>query len=114
VGLIQSWRAHHISLDPVRARLVKRAEDWRWSSVRAHHLAGEGDELVRVAPALERYGAFDSFLGTATDYGDAWRVLRQSETSGRPLWAAARIAEVETMTGRTLAPQKRGPKPKNM
>jgi putative transposase len=26
----------YVSLNPVRARLVKRAEDWPWSSVRAH------------------------------------------------------------------------------
>lgn len=102
----------YVSLNPVRARLVERAEDWRWSSVRAH-LAGEDDGLVRVAPALDRYGAFDSFLGTPADYGDAWRALRQSETSGRPLGSTAWIAELETRTGRTLAPQKRGPKPRN-
>ena len=52
-------------------------------------------------------------MGIPSDYGDAWRALRQSETSGRPLGAAAWIAELETRTGRTLAPQKRGPKPKN-
>jgi len=102
----------YVSLNPVRARLVERAEDWRWSSVRAH-LAGEDDELVRVAPALERYGAFDSFLGTSADYAEAWRALRQSETSGRPLGGTAWIAELEIRTGRTLAPQKRGPKPKD-
>ena len=32
----------YVSLNPVRARLVARAEDWRWSSVRAH-LAGKND-----------------------------------------------------------------------
>ena len=26
----------YVSLDPVRARLVSDAADWRWSSVRAH------------------------------------------------------------------------------
>jgi putative transposase len=31
--------ARYLAVDPVRARLVARAEDWRWSSVRAH-LAG--------------------------------------------------------------------------
>ena len=36
-----------ISLNPVRARLVCRAEDWAWSSVRAH-LSGEDDGLVRA------------------------------------------------------------------
>ncbi|MES5485896.1 hypothetical protein QMZ05_24345 [Bradyrhizobium sp. INPA03-11B] len=26
----------YVSLNPVRARLVARAQDWRWSSVRAN------------------------------------------------------------------------------
>lgn len=56
----------YVSLNPVRARLTARAEDWQWSSVRAH-LAGEGDELVSVAPALDRYGDFAQFLGAAAD-----------------------------------------------
>jgi putative transposase len=102
----------YVSLNPVRARLVERAEDWRWSSVRAH-LAGKDDELVRAAPALERYGDFASFLGAPADYASAWRALRQSETTGRPLGDADWIAAIEARTGRTLAPQKRGPKPKS-
>ena len=101
----------YVSLDPVRARLVERAEDWRWSSVRAH-LAGRDDELVRVAPAIERYGRFADFLGAPADYADAWRALRQSETSGRPLGGTDWIALLEARTGRALAPRRRGPKPK--
>jgi len=42
----------YVSLNPVRARLIDRAEDWRWSSVGAH-FAGIDDALVTVAPALE-------------------------------------------------------------
>ena len=102
----------YVSLNPVRAKLVDRAEDWQWSSVRAH-LAGEDDELVRVAAALERYGSFADFLGTPAHYADAWRALRQSETTGRPLGSADWIEALEARTGRTLTPQKRGPKPKN-
>ncbi|HEY5723946.1 MAG TPA: transposase [Allosphingosinicella sp.] len=102
----------YVSLNPVRARLVERPQDWRWSSVRAH-IAGEDDELVRVAPALERYGIFAAFLGDSADTADAWRSLRRSETSGRPLGSAAWVASIEERTGRTLAPQKRGPKPRN-
>ncbi len=52
----------YVSLNPVCARLGDRAEDWRWSSVRAH-LAGRDDALVSVAPAIERYGDFAAFLG---------------------------------------------------
>ena len=102
----------YVALNPVRARLVARAEDWGWSSVRAH-LTGEDDALVRVAPSLDRYGDFAAFLGSPADYTDVWRLLRQSETTGRPLGNADWIAVLETKTGRTLAPQKRGPKRKD-
>jgi putative transposase len=111
----EAYLAHamrYVSLNPVRAKLVGRAEDWPWSSVRAH-IAGEDDALVRVAPALERYGSFAGFLGSAADHADAWRALRRSETTGRPLGSADWIAALEAQTGRTLAPQKRGPKPKD-
>jgi putative transposase len=100
----------YVSLNPVRARLVERPQDWRWSSVRAH-LAGRDDELVKVAPALERYGDFAAFLGDESGEAEAWRALRRSETSGRPLGSDAWVAGLEARTGRVLAPQKRGPKP---
>src|SRR5437868_4973426 len=54
--------ARYVALNPARARLVDRAQEWPWSSVRAH-LAGEDDELVDVAPLLDRYGDFAAFLG---------------------------------------------------
>jgi putative transposase len=68
----------YVSLNPVRARLVERAEQWRWSSVVAH-LAGKDDGLVRVAPVLERYGDFAAFLAQPADDEAAWRRLRMSE-----------------------------------
>ncbi|MFI0846296.1 transposase [Mesorhizobium sp. IMUNJ 23232] len=51
----------YVSLNPVRAGLVRRAEDWPWSSVRAH-FSGQGDGLVSVRPALDRYPDFASML----------------------------------------------------
>src|SRR5438309_9571212 len=41
--------AGYVALNPVRAGLVDRAEDWPWSSVGAH-LAGRDDAPVTVAP----------------------------------------------------------------
>ena len=35
----------YVSLNPVRARLVRQAQDWRWSSVVAH-LSGQDDKLA--------------------------------------------------------------------
>lgn len=106
------WHAmRYVSLNPVRARLVERPEEWPWSSMRAH-LARKDDALVRVAPALERYGDFAEFLESSADGAEAWQALRRSESTGRPLGGAEWIADLETRTGRTLAPQKRGPKPR--
>jgi putative transposase len=50
----------YVSLDPVRARLVFRAEEWAWSSVRAH-LAGEDDSPVSERPVLDRWPNFRDF-----------------------------------------------------
>lgn len=79
----------------------------------AAHLGQADDPLVTVAPVLERYGSFADFLGQARDDDETgWRLLRMSETSGRPLGSEAWLDRLEAQTGRTLKPQKRGPKPK--
>jgi putative transposase len=98
----------YVSLNPVRARLVAHAKNWRWSSVAAH-LAEKDDELVKVAPVLERYGRFADFVDLAAD-AEQWRRLRMAETSGRPLGSDAWLEALEAQTGRALKPQKRGPK----
>ena len=67
--------ARHAALNPVRAGLVERAEDWRWSSARAH-LDGRDDTLVQVGPLLEHCG------GRFADLLDA-------PASGRALSGAA-------------------------
>jgi putative transposase len=55
-----------VALNPVRARLVARAQDWAWSSARAH-LAGRDDTLVPVAPLLDRVGRFCDLIDSDTD-----------------------------------------------
>src|ERR1700758_2615063 len=39
----------YVALNPVRARLVERARDWRWSSTRAH-LSGRDDGITALTP----------------------------------------------------------------
>jgi len=103
----------YVSLNPVRAGLVKRAQDWLWSSAK-DHLLGRDSELVNVAPVLERYGDFATFLDQKENISDAFRALRQSETTGRPLGTDGWVEKLEALTGRQLKPQKRGPKRKTM
>lgn len=101
----------YVALNPVRARLVERPEDWCWSSMRAY-LAGEDDHVVNVAPALERVGDFAAFLGEPFDEALSYAALRKAESTGRPIGSPEWLADMEARTGLTLRPQKRGPKPK--
>ncbi len=93
------------------ARLVQQAQDWKWSSVAAH-LSCKDFKLVKVAPVLERYGDFKEFLSETTEDSAAFKPLRQSETTGRPLGSEEWIDKIEKVIGRTLKPQKRGPRKK--
>ena len=99
----------YVALNPVRAGLVGRPEDWPWSSVRAH-LAGRDDCAVTVAPVLERVGRFDAFLGESFDAVSGYAPLRVSETTGRPVGSEDWIRQLEKAFVRPLAPRKRGPK----
>src|ERR1700735_2596958 len=82
----------YVSLNPVRARLVSRAEQWAWSSVRAH-LAGEDDSLVSVRPVLGRWPNFRDLL--LEDYEEKFTSLREAEGIGRPLGTADFVTELE-------------------
>lgn len=101
----------YVSLNPVRAKLVRQAQDWQWSSVAAH-LSGRDDKLVNVSPILERYGDFAALLEDSTDDEARFKRLRQSETTGRPLGSDEWMDRLERLIGKTLKPQKRGPKKK--
>jgi putative transposase len=98
-----------IELNPVRAKLVNRARDWRWSSARAH-LSGRDDEAVRVKPLIERLGNWRSLLARGLDDGER-ELIRSHESTGRPLGSSAFVARLEKRLGRTLARQKPGPRP---
>jgi putative transposase len=105
----------YIENNPVAAKMVARAEDWRWSSARSH-IAGKrvaDDPLTDVAAlgkhvrnwrALLRLG-----IDAAGDPADVEAIEGRMRT-GRPLAAPEWIAEAETVMARKLAPAKRGRK----
>jgi putative transposase len=101
----------YVALNPVRAGLVQRPEDWPWSSVRAHY-ARQDDHVVKVAPGLERVGDFRAFLGEAFDEAASYAALRKAEGLGRPVGSPGWLAAMEQESGLALVPGKRGPKPK--
>jgi len=103
----------YVTLNPVRAGLVGRAQDWPWSSARAH-LDGRDDAVVTVAPVLDRVGDFARFLAEPFDEDGAYAALRRAETIGRPVGEPAWLADLEARTGRPIRPRKRGPKPRTI
>jgi putative transposase len=102
--------ARYIALNPVVAGLVTRAEDWPWSSARAH-LAAEDDELATVAPLRALIPDFAAFLAAPADPAATARI-EPAPIIGRPLGAPEWIAMLERRLGRPLAPGKPGPKPR--
>lgn len=99
----------YVALNPVRARLVEQAPDWRWSSVPAH-LAGRDDGVTTLAPVLDRFPRFAEFIATEEDPERLDR-LRRAESIGRPIGDDAFMQALEERTRRPLKPGKRGPKP---
>ena len=100
--------ARYVELNPVRARLVRRARDWRWSSARAH-LTGRDDGLAVARPLLALAPDWAALLrgGLSADDHEA---IRAGERTGRPLGSARFVAGLERRLRRKLARQKPGPK----
>jgi putative transposase len=101
--------ARYIELNPVRAGLAARPEDWPWSSARAH-LTGRADGLTRIAALDIGPRDWRGFLSGGLDDADL-ETIRKGERTGRPLGDAAFVSRLEAQTGRELAPRKPGPKP---
>src|ERR1700726_753955 len=57
VGAVAMDEAH------LRAGLVERAQDWRWSSTRAH-LRGKDDGLTALGPIRDRFPRFGDLLAS--------------------------------------------------
>jgi putative transposase len=102
--------ARYIELNPVRAGLISRAEDYPWSSAKAH-MVGRDDALVSVQPLLSQVGDWAAFLAAGAQVGDADRFRKHSNT-GRPLGSDEFVSDLERILGRILRPRKRGPVPR--
>ncbi len=101
----------YVELNPVRARLVKSPEAWRWSSAAAH-LTGKDDGLVSVKPMLDLIGGpaqWRKMLASGLDENEAM-AIRKAETTGRPLGGSGFIKRLERRLDRAIAKRRPGPK----
>jgi len=103
--------ARYVELNPVAAGMARRAEDYGWSSAKAH-LCGEDDILVKVNPLLAICPNWQELLLSSSSE-EEYDILRQHERTGRPLGAEDFLDKLEAVTSRTLKKQKPGPKKNN-
>lgn len=92
-----------MSLNPVRARLVARPQDWAWSSARAH-LAAKDDGLAAVRPVLERLGpgGIEHLLQPSADDDAAFAVSHAAQR--RPAAHLAMPTSSKAWNGCSAAP----------
>lgn len=100
----------YISLNPVRAGMAPSAEDWRWSSHRAHAGLAAAPEWLRTEPILERFSAdptsaplcYRQFVGDGVGLPGPWSALR-----GQVLLGSAPFAERfrSLLTERAVSPE---------
>ena len=97
----------YIELNPVRAGLCARAEEWRWSSIHAH-LRDTSDDLVAVEPMRDRVSDWRRYLSEENAPG-LLDDLREHTRTGRPAGDRNFIEQLEKVSGRVLRRRKPGP-----
>jgi len=102
--------ARYVELNPVRAKLARQAQDWNWSSARAH-LGLATDPLVDTGGIGRLVKDWKEFLSGDMNEKEL-DALRAGERTGRPLGSPAFIEKLECHLKRPLARRKPGPKPK--
>lgn len=93
----------YIENNPVRAQLVERAEDWKWSSARAH-LNGERSILsLAQANAFMDIPDWGEYLAQSDDNAITAKVKANTLT-GRPSGDDTFVLKLEKLLGRRLRP----------
>lgn len=100
----------YVELNPVRAKIVQRPQDYPWSSAKAH-IEGRPDFLINPnnAPLREMIPNWEDFLKEDAS-AEEQNFFDLHERTGRPLGSKEFIATLETALGRRLGRGKPGPR----
>lgn len=131
VNAIHDWRGHlwqerfysvvmdeshaltamrYVELNPVRAGLCDRAEEWPWSSVHAN-LGKTSDDMIDSSEVRNIITDWKMFLAADERLGLIDSLRKQTNT-GRPSGDDRFIEILERKTGRRIRRSKPGPAPK--
>ncbi len=98
------WTAfRYVELNPVRAQLVKRPEDWPWSSARDHLLLARRP-MIELSPVVTRANNtpadWRQLLQSTSDHAD--EELRRAHRSSQPCGPQSFLVKLEEQFGRRL------------
>ncbi len=100
----------YVERNPVKARLVKTASAWPWSSAAAH-VSGKSDGIAETAWLSERIAdwvcTWAEHLRKA-DEKDFGSLMRLHENTGRPMGDKPFVRKLEALLGRSLLPGRPG------
>ena len=100
----------YVERNPVRAGIVERAEDYPWSSAKAH-VQRSKDPLLSNFYLMDEIIDWREYLQNDDDQ-EKLNALRKHARTGRPLGDKSFIEDLEGMLGRVLTKQRPGRKPK--
>lgn len=98
--------ARYVEMNPVRAGLAEKAEDWEWSSARYHLGLRNTDCLVREQGLFGLVDDWNNYLRKTPEDGNPNFDLHLR--TGRPLGDSEFLEKVERFIGKSLRPGKGG------
>ena len=105
------WAAvRYVELNPVRAGIVSRAEDYPWSSAPAHCGIGEDPLVDRDWPPVGLIQNWRNWLRDG-DSTETDQRIRETTFTGRPCGDDRFVSAVGSSLNRDLTKKKSGPKP---
>ena len=105
------WSAvRYVERNPVRAKLVRKAHRYPWSSASAHCGLRRDPLLAGNLEQADHVGDWATWLAEEGEQADA--EIRRGTRTGRPCGSEEFVRHLEALLGRRLLPAKRGPKPK--
>ncbi len=102
--------ARYVERNPVKAKLVKRAAAWPWSSA-AGHISGKPDGIAETAWLTQRIAGWVCTWAEhlrIADEKDFGELMQRHENTGRPMGGKSFVKKLESLLGRTLLPGRPG------
>jgi putative transposase len=101
------WAIRYVERNPVRAGLIERPEDYRWSSAPARVLGVQDQLLAADCPLSEAVEDWASYLSEWEDTEDLTN-FRENTRTGRPVGSKGFVKRMEERLGRVLDAMPKG------